>query len=108
GAPLLPVDRGAEGVGFLWSARSAQDCPPTAVARKLRAEREASEAYRLLYVALTRARDRLILCGRRAERTDPDKLRGWWGAIRDALSDLAEVRELETPRGRFRRFGPDP
>jgi ATP-dependent helicase/nuclease subunit A len=109
GSPLLQVDRGTEGMGFLWSARSAQDCPPTAVARKLRAEREDAEAYRLLYVALTRARDRLVLCGRRAERTDPDKLRGWWGAIRDALPDLAgEVRELETRRGRFRRFGPDP
>jgi len=111
GSPLLRVDRGSEGVGFLWCARSAQDCPPTSAARKLRAEREEAEAYRLLYVALTRARDRLVLCGRRAERTDPDKLRGWWGAIRDAVTDagLADrVRELEDAGGKFRRFGPDP
>lgn len=111
GSPLLQVDRGPEGVGFLWSARSANDCPPTSAARKLRAEREEQEAYRLLYVALTRARDRLVLCGRRADRTDPDKLRGWWGAVRDAITDagLAErVRELEDEGGKFRRFGDDP
>jgi ATP-dependent helicase/nuclease subunit A len=112
GSPLMAVDRGAEGLGFLWSARSAQDCPPTSAARKLRADREEAEAYRLLYVALTRARDRLVLCGRRAERTDPDKLKGWWGAIRDAVTDagLADrVRELEDDRGgKFRRFGEDP
>ena len=112
GSPLMAVDRGAEGMGFLWCARSAGDCPPTAAARKLRADREEAEAYRLLYVALTRARDRLVLCGRRAERTDPDKLKGWWGAIRDAVTDagLADrVRELEDDRGgKFRRFGPDP
>ncbi|MBY0396294.1 MAG: PD-(D/E)XK nuclease family protein, partial [Thermoleophilia bacterium] len=62
--------------------------------------------------ALTRARDRLVLCGRRAERTDPDKLKGWWGAIRDAVTDAGladQVRELEDDAGgRFRRYGPDP
>ncbi|MBL8557065.1 MAG: double-strand break repair helicase AddA [Phenylobacterium sp.] len=113
GSPLLRVERGGkEGVGFLWSARSANDCPATSDARRLRAEREDAEAYRLLYVALTRARDRLVLCGRRAERTDPGKLRGWWGAVRDALSHAGiegDVRELEHPDGaRFRRYGPDP
>jgi ATP-dependent helicase/nuclease subunit A len=112
GSPLLRVDRGAEGVGFLWCPRSAGDCPATADARKLRRDREDAEAYRLLYVALTRARDRLVLCGRRAERTDPEKLSGWWGAIRDALSAAGvvdEVRELEHADGaRFRRYGPDP
>jgi ATP-dependent helicase/nuclease subunit A len=111
GSPLLRVDRGAEGVGFLWCPRSAGDCPPSAAARKLRAEREDQEAYRLLYVALTRARDRLIVCGRRAERTDPEKLRGWWGAVRDALASAGiadEVRPLEDAGGAFRRFGPDP
>jgi ATP-dependent helicase/nuclease subunit A len=109
--PLLSVDRGAEGQGFLWCPRSAADCPATAEARAARNAREDAEAYRLLYVALTRARDRLVLCGRRAERTDPDKIRGWWGAIREALADTGikdDVRELEDPGGKFRRYGADP
>jgi ATP-dependent helicase/nuclease subunit A len=81
-------------------------------ARAARNAREEAEAYRLLYVALTRARDRLVLCGRRAERTDPDKIRGWWGAIREALADVGvkdAVRELEDAGGgKFRRYGDDP
>lgn len=109
--PLLSVDRGAEGQGFLWCPRSASDCPATADARAARNAREDAEAYRLLYVALTRARDRLVLCGRRADRTDPDKIRGWWGAIREALADVGirdAVRDLEDSGGKFRRYGDDP
>jgi len=106
------VDCGVEGQGFLWCPRSASDCPATAEARATRNAREDAEAYRLLYVALTRARDRLVLCGRRAERTDPDKIRGWWGAIREALADAGikdAVRDLvDDSGGKFRRYGDDP
>ena len=112
GSPLMAIDRGAEGQGFLWSARSASDCPPTAEARRRRAEREEQEAYRLLYVALTRARDRLVICGRRAAITKEENLKGWWGAVRDALLAAGvadQVRELEDGRGgKFKRYGPDP
>jgi len=110
-SPLMRVDRGAEGIGFLWSPRTASDCPATAAARAERNARDEAEAYRLLYVALTRARDRLVLCGRRAERTDPDKIRGWWGAIREALTSAGvadQVRPLEDAGGKFQRFGEDP
>ncbi|MCR5878349.1 double-strand break repair helicase AddA [Phenylobacterium sp. J367] len=106
GSPLLPVKD-----GFLWCGSSARDCEATSIAREARAAREEAEAYRLLYVALTRARDRLVLCGRIAERTDPEKLRGWWGAIREALDHadiLAEVREVESAGLHFRRYGHDP
>jgi ATP-dependent helicase/nuclease subunit A len=110
GSPLLPVAR-ADGDGFLWCASSTKDCPPTAMARAERAKREESEAFRLLYVALTRARDRLVLCGRISHRTDPAKLKGWWGAVRDALAAeglTGQVRELQTAHGAVRRYGPDP
>jgi ATP-dependent helicase/nuclease subunit A len=110
-SPLMRVERGRAGDGFLWCPSSARDCDVTAQARKLRKAREDAEAHRLLYVALTRARDRLVLCGRRPERNDPDKIQGWWGAIREALADTGiagDVRTLEDPGGRFRRYGPDP
>ncbi len=74
-------------------------------AREDRAAREEAEAYRLLYVALTRARDRLVLCGRVAERTDQAKLRGWWGAIRDALAH-AEHRRRRAHAGQRRAAVP--
>jgi len=110
GSPLLRVRHDGSD-GFLWCSSSARDCEATARAREDRADREDAEAYRLLYVALTRARDRLVLCGRVAERTDQAKLRGWWGAIRDGLAGAniaADVRAVESGGAEIQRFGPDP
>ncbi|MBW8815275.1 MAG: double-strand break repair helicase AddA [Caulobacterales bacterium] len=110
GSPLL-VHRHDEVDGFLWCASGARDCPATAEARAARAARDEAEAYRLLYVALTRARDRLVLCGRVAERTDQGKLRGWWGAIRDGLGHetvAAGVRTVQVQQMEVQRYGEDP
>ena len=59
--------------------------------RRLREYRQLAEERRLLYVALTRAQDHLVLLG---EKTDGESYSSW---LRDAGSDdLAEVpRELE-------------
>ena len=59
GGPLLS----AEGGGFLWAPRKDDDCPASAAARARRELAAEHESLRLLYVALTRARDRLIVCG---------------------------------------------
>jgi ATP-dependent helicase/nuclease subunit A len=110
GSPLMPAGRPGD-EGFLWCGAAARDCAASAEARAQRARREKDETYRLLYVALTRARDRLILCGRRAERTDPATLEGWWGAVRDALGHetvAGAVRRLNQDGLDFERFGPDP
>uniref|UniRef100_UPI00286D4DEC double-strand break repair helicase AddA n=1 Tax=Brevundimonas sp. TaxID=1871086 RepID=UPI00286D4DEC len=50
GTPLLETESG----GFLWCASAKGDCEASATARERRAAREEDEAYRLLYVALTR------------------------------------------------------
>jgi len=62
-------------------------------------------------VGLTRARDRLILCGRLNARTTLDKARGWLPWLAEAfdvrLADTA--RELIDDQGfAFRRYGADP
>ena len=110
GSPMMPAGREDDG-GFLWCSSAARDCEATAGARKRRERREEDEIYRLLYVALTRARDRLVLCGRIVERKDPAKLRGWWGAIRDALAHenvAPAVRNVSVGGLEFQRFGDDP
>ncbi|MET0295153.1 MAG: double-strand break repair helicase AddA, partial [Phenylobacterium sp.] len=107
GSPLLETDDG----GFLWCASKDGDCPPSAAAREWRAKREEEEAYRLLYVALTRARDRLVLCGRINSRDKEEKLAGWWGAIGAAFehADIApHVRQTACGDMQIRRYGPDP
>ncbi|MBI5942213.1 MAG: double-strand break repair helicase AddA [Caulobacterales bacterium] len=107
GSPLLET---AEG-GFLWSARIDDDCAASAAARTLRGEKEEQEAWRLLYVALTRARDRLVLCGRIDARTKDEKVGGWYAAMRDAFAHPAiadQVRPARTGEMEIQRFGPDP
>ena len=58
-----PLLKTADG-GFLWCASKGGDCAASAAARQAAADRVEEEQLRLLYVGLTRARDRLILCGR--------------------------------------------
>nr|WP_226999985.1 double-strand break repair helicase AddA [Phenylobacterium soli] len=112
GSPLMETEaREGLGSGFLWCASSARDCGASAAARERRAGREADEAYRLLYVALTRARDRLVLCGRAPKRGDEAKLKGWWGAVSAALDQdevAPKVRTVACGEMQVRRYGPDP
>jgi hypothetical protein len=107
GSALLETADG----GFLWSARLDDDCAASAAARVLRAEKEEDEAWRLLYVALTRARDRLVLCGRVNAKTTDDKVGGWYGAMRAAFEHPAIADQVHAVRVGdldIQRFGPDP
>ncbi len=107
GSPLLETPEG----GFLWCASKTGDCATSGRVRGLREAREAQEALRLLYVALTRARDRVVIAGRVNARADVDKVKGWWGPMRDAFehpSLSGQVRDLELDGRQVRRFGPDP
>jgi ATP-dependent helicase/nuclease subunit A len=106
GGPLLQ----SEGGGFLWSRRKADDCQASAAARQQRADKVDQESLRLLYVALTRARDRLIVCG--VEPAQPGFKRGSWReAVEQALQvpEIAgAVRDVAQPDGRVvQRFGAD-
>jgi ATP-dependent helicase/nuclease subunit A len=93
---------------FLWCGSGDQDCDVSADARELRKLRNEEESLRLLYVGLTRARDRLIIGGRIASNRKIENVRAWWGPVFDALGSLDGVREVETASGPARRFGADP
>jgi ATP-dependent helicase/nuclease subunit A len=112
GSPLMETEAvPGSGSGFLWCASAARDCEASEAARARRARREEDEAYRLLYVALTRARDRLVLCGRLPKNRKAADLKGWWGAVADALAhaDIAPGLRTATVGGfTFQRFGADP
>jgi ATP-dependent helicase/nuclease subunit A len=66
GGPLITDPEG----GFLWAPRKADDGPASTRARAARQKACDQESLRLLYVALTRARDRLIIAG--IKTTKPD------------------------------------
>jgi ATP-dependent helicase/nuclease subunit A len=80
----------------LWSPRKAADHPLTAAARLRREQEAALEENRLLYVALTRAEDRLYVCGTGNGR-ESSRL-GWYDHVAEALSTLPDVETLDLPQ----------
>ncbi|WP_312166170.1 double-strand break repair helicase AddA [Phenylobacterium sp.] len=107
GSPLMRTQAG----GFLWSPSKGTDCAASLEAREWRARKDEEEAARLLYVALTRARDRLVLCGRVSATAKEENVKGWWGAVVAAFehADVGGEKRIVTAGGReFLRFGPDP
>jgi ATP-dependent helicase/nuclease subunit A len=60
---------------MIWVGRKADDPAPVAVARQEAQSDAADEYRRLLYVAMTRAADRLIVCGAQGDKRRPD---GCW------------------------------
>jgi ATP-dependent helicase/nuclease subunit A len=71
---------------LIWVGRKADDVPPVQAARQL-AQREAEDEYRrLLYVAMTRTADRLIVCGAEGVRGRPPGC--WYDLVRGPLEEL--------------------
>jgi len=99
-----PGDGARDGLFFdgpdpLWSASKKYDDP---VAGGLRAARELAdrqEHQRLLYVALTRARDRLIICAAAHGRSAQSHEAGWHAATERAMRQLPQAHTIETPFG---------
>ena len=90
------------GNAVIWTGRKADDAPPVAAARQVALIEARDEYRRLLYVAMTRAEDRLIVCGAEGERKRPDGC--WYDLIRQALdSDLVEETEGEEKLLRYRK-----
>ncbi|SFS32446.1 double-strand break repair helicase AddA [Brevundimonas viscosa] len=112
GPTLMPVtlDDGGE-AWLMCPSSSKQDCAASAAVRQARVDRTDAESLRLLYVALTRARDRLIVMGRKLgkpkEGFDPGS---WWDVIAGTFAGLAEARpeEVKLLDGGRLRFGTGP
>jgi len=83
----------------LWPAKTANDDPLSAKARAAGKERQQEEKKRLLYVALTRAEDRLYICGWEGKkRRSPDC---WYEMIDPAFGE--GVEEVLLPWGEVAR-----
>jgi ATP-dependent helicase/nuclease subunit A len=97
--------------GFLWCTSQKGDCEASRWARELRARKETEESLRLLYVALTRARERLVICGRIAANRKEETLKGWWAQIRAGFEHAGiapHLRPVACGKVEATRYGPDP
>jgi ATP-dependent helicase/nuclease subunit A len=85
--PLLAVEAAGLSPGaprpLVWAGGQMTDVPATATARQAARRAAEEEHRRLLYVAMTRAADRLIVCGARGERTQPEGC--WYDLVHAAL-----------------------
>ena len=110
--PVFAHDR----CGLLWSPRKAEDPAVVTGLREHAQNRQLAEHGRLLYVALTRARDRLIVCGWRQGHGDLGQIAedSWYQQLCEAWlgegwstfdSPVGEVVDNCDPG---LRFGPAP
>lgn len=108
GPTLMPValDDGSE-AWLMCPGSSKEDCEASRAAREARQARTDAEALRLLYVALTRARDRLILLGRACGNSKQGFDDGsWWSVLVETFERLGGA--VSDVRDGVRRFGADP
>ena len=77
---------------FAWAKRSKEDADAVAKARSEAREAEAGEHRRLLYVAMTRAAQRLIVAGYETSKAPADC---WYDLVHSGLAD--SLREAPAP-----------
>jgi ATP-dependent helicase/nuclease subunit A len=89
----------------VWRARKEDRDARCQGAAEAETRRERDERLRLLYVALTRARDRLYVTGWRARggRGSGEGSSSWHELLRRALADVPDVERFEVELGRSYR-----
>jgi ATP-dependent helicase/nuclease subunit A len=102
---LIQLPRGDGGNVMVWAGKKADDPAPVAAAREAMLAETEDEYRRLLYVAMTRAADRLIVAG-----IQPGNMKGirkhcWYDLADQGLSASGLRQEtIETEDGRIRRY----
>ena len=104
----LPPANAAPGTPdrLVWAGRKADDVAPVAAARASAVRAAEDEYRRLLYVAMTRAADRLVVAGSRGVNRIPPGC--WYELIESALkpdADRAECRRRRWHRAALAQVG---
>ncbi|VIO66721.1 double-strand break repair helicase AddA [Bradyrhizobium ivorense] len=89
----------------VWAGKKAEDPPGVADARKAMLGDTEDEYRRLLYVAMTRAADRLIVGGCMPGNMNTVRKSSWYDLITKGLANAGlKLEELETPAGKVMRY----
>ena len=87
---------------LVWAGAKATDVGPIALARRTARGEAENEYRRLLYVAMTRAAQRLIVCG--AQGLNPKPPGCWYDLLHAALWDEASEEPADHGDGNVRRW----
>jgi len=100
----LPVANAAPGIPPLlaWATAKADDVGPMNDAREAARIAEEDEYRRLLYVAMTRAAERLIVCGVDGKAKRPEHC--WYDMVRNALEPAAITEAADDGSGTVLRY----
>lgn len=90
GSKLLWLGDGDDEM-LLWPPRAEMNDAQAQTGRDAQKAAREREYRRLLYVAMTRAEDRLIVCGWQTKKAPPATC--WYNLIREALASTAEERD---------------
>jgi ATP-dependent helicase/nuclease subunit A len=89
---------------IVWAGRRDQDVPAVTAARQAALDENEHEYRRLLYVAMTRAAERLIVCGCHGKKKPNADC--WYDLIRKGLDGqpgFEEFRDGDTTKWRYRK-----
>jgi ATP-dependent helicase/nuclease subunit A len=102
---LINVPRGNGGEVVVWAGRKADDPQAVVSARAAMLGDTEDEYRRLLYVAMTRAADRLIVAGIKPGNVNNVRPLCWYDLIGKGLQNSGLVEEsIETPDGEIKRY----
>jgi ATP-dependent helicase/nuclease subunit A len=102
---LIQLPRGNGGEVMVWAGKKADDPKPVAAAREAMLGDTEDEYRRLLYVAMTRAADRLIVAGIKPGNVNTIRKFCWYDLADKGLA-ASGLREevIETEDGALRRY----
>jgi ATP-dependent helicase/nuclease subunit A len=99
---LLPLDGGAIAGALVWAKGQKEDIGPMTEARQLAQQEARNEYRRLLYVAMTRAAERLVVCGAKGTQKIPDGC--WYQLVDNALSENSVSEPADDGDGEVKRY----
>jgi ATP-dependent helicase/nuclease subunit A len=102
---LIHLPDGNGGKVMVWAGRKADDPTEVASARTAMLSETEDEYRRLLYVAMTRAADRLIIGGCMPGNMNSVRKNSWYDLIGKGLANSGlQVEEIKTPGGTVKRY----
>ena len=101
---MLPATAAVPGTParLAWATARKQDVEPLRLAREAARQAAQDEYRRLLYVAMTRASERLVVCGAVSARGRPEGC--WYDLVHAALQPLASEIGAEDSEGNLWRY----